>query len=218
MAFASSVYAHTLNGLKWAWQWTQNLVGWIGLAIALLTFYLQTSGKEHDLNIVVSSVDPGGDRITFGVIYSNTGDYTEIITGASASLLENTDSNMAWSDVMEDCFAPIVVKPGDAIHKFYTVRLPYYGFKRVLNEGGKIESHLEISHNVLMPNGGSQRFELMVGKVAHRAAGDAFSSIDIENNVLKVNFEDSPVGLGSTTLPDGLTSPRCIKKRRHTSG
>ncbi|MBX8531077.1 hypothetical protein K5D32_15495 [Pseudomonas cichorii] len=217
MILSTRARIRILNYIKWTWKGTQNIVGWVGLVIALTSLYLQTLGKEHDLNIILSSIDPGGEKITFGVIYNNTGDYTETITDASASLQENTDSNMAWADFMEDCFVPIIVKPGDTVHKFYTVRLPYYGFKENSNMEGGIESQLQISHTVLMPNGGSKRFELIAGKVFHRAPGKAISSVEIENNFQKINFIDGGKGLGSISLPDNQTSPSCVQKRRNTT-
>ncbi|GFM69520.1 hypothetical protein OH710_02775 [Pseudomonas capsici] len=217
MAIPTTARIRILNSIKWTWKGTQNIVGWLGLIIASNSLYLQTLGKEHDLHIILSSIDPGGEKITFGVIYNNTGDYTETITDASASLQENIDSNMAWADFMEDCFAPVTVKPGDTVHRFYTVHLPYHGLERTQNMEGEIESQLAISHTVLMPNGGSKRFELMAGKIVHRATGKAISSVEIKNNFQKINFIDGGKGLGSISLPDNRTSPTCVQKRHNTT-
>jgi hypothetical protein len=215
MAYIVRTYRLTLTGLYWIWRRTQNLVGWVGLLVAVFTLYQQIAGKEHNLNIIVSSIDPGGDEITFGMIYQNTGNYTEIITDADASLRDNKSPTVSWGDTLEDCFAPIVLRPGDAIHKYYTVKLPYYGFEKTPDKNGNLESDLILSYSVLMPNAGSERFTLNIGEVKHRAVEGTFADLRIKKNILKVEFEDARIGASSQSIPNRSTSTVCAKKRRN---
>jgi hypothetical protein len=164
----------------------------------------------------VTSIDPGGDKITFGTLYKNTGDYTEIITDASASLREDTNSSVSWGDFLEDCFTPIILKPGDAIHKYYTAKLPYYGTNRAPDKDGNIQSELTISYHALMPNAETENFTLMAGTVKQRMSNGTFSDLSIKNRVLKLSFENAPRTGSSISLPESKTSPTCVQKRRST--
>lgn len=214
MSYITKISKFSTTGIKLAWHWTQNLVGWVGLLVAAFTLYLQTAGKEHNLNIVASSIDPAGTEITFGIIYQNTGDFTEIITDASASLSSSKDPNVSWADNLEDCFNPIVIKPGETIHKYYTARLPYYGLNKESAKNGNIESNLTILFSALMPNAKTQSFGLFIGEIQHRAAEGTFSNLDIRHNVLKVKFDNAPAGAFSLSLPDNVGSANCVKKRQ----
>lgn len=215
MIYITSSYRLPLKGLYWIWRRTQNLVGWAGLLIAVFTLYQQTAGKEHNLNIIASSIDPGGDEITFGMIYQNTGNYTEVITDADAFLRDNKSPTVSWGNTLEECFEPIVLKPGETIHKYYTVKLPYYGFEKTSGKNGNLESDLILSHSVLMPNAGSERFTLNIGEAKHRAVEGTFSDLRIKKNILKVEFEDARIGASSQSIPNRSNSTACAKKRRN---
>lgn len=215
MLYVSRMCTLTLAGLYLIWRRSKNVVGWAGLIVAAFTLYLQTAGKEHNLNIIVSSIDASSDEITFGIIYQNTGNYTEVITDAFASLRDKTSPTVSWGDTLEDCFVPVALKPSDAIHKYYTVKLPYYGFEKIPDKDGNLESNLTLTYTVLMPNAASQRFNLDVGEVQHRAAEGTVADLHINKNVLKVRFEDAHTGASSLSIPDRSTSPICAQKRRN---
>jgi len=82
--------AKVIECFKNLWKGTSNIVGWSGLVIACVSIYMQTIGKEHELNISISSLEVQEENLTIGILYNNNGDYVETVTFGGLSL--------PWSD------------------------------------------------------------------------------------------------------------------------
>lgn len=78
--------------------------------------------KDDALNIQVASYEQDGKYINIGVVYSNAGDYTEIVAGVT-SLIGQIERRSGQTLAFEQgkCTKPISVKPGETVMARYRV-------------------------------------------------------------------------------------------------
>lgn len=197
------------------WRQTQNLVGWFGLFLALGSLYLQIFGKSHDLNVIVTSYEPHKNWVTYGILYHNSGDYPETIISGNTSLIESKSSNISFGYQLEPCFEPVIVKPQESVHKYYSVQYPINS--SAPENTGEISMKLRADFGILMPNGAVDYQKIYLGWLDRRLSKDGeISEIGIENNVLSVVFSsDEAKGLGSRMTPPNRKEndyPSCSKQ------
>jgi len=186
--------------IRWAWAHSSNIVGWLGFVIACTSIYWQTLDKNHELNVVISSFDNRANWIVFGVLYSNPGDYVETVLDGSTILTWSESGISGWAHSLEECFSPVIIKPREAIHRYYSVHLPLQpGFDF---ENGLSNYPLSMGFRILMPNGAIKNEHVTLGQVEHRESDGDIESVSIEENVLSIRFteEISPF-LGSSYTP-----------------
>lgn len=175
--------------LKSIWKATQNIVGWAGLAIACYSLYSQTIGKDHELTIVVSSIDVHKDQLIVGVLFNNSGDFIETVIDGGISL--PTTEHMSYSYHLQECFKPVSIKEKDTVHKYYRVHVPLDGVSQ--SETDTVTRPLRIEYDIVMPDGAISTQSKELGSISHRISDGFVERIEGTSSLLSVGF-----GVGGT--------------------
>ncbi|MDP2592210.1 hypothetical protein AB4622_26865 [Vibrio splendidus] len=185
--------------LKSLWKGTQNIVGWVGLFIACYSVYSQTLGKDHELTIVVSSLDVHKDQLVVGVLFNNSGDFVETIIDGGISLPTSDFSSEGYH--LQDCFEPVTVKAKDAVHKYYRFNVPLYGEHQ--SETNTVTRPLHIVYDIVMPDGGISNQTKSLGTISHRISDGLIERIESESSLLSVRFDDKGMqDFGNHYIPE----------------
>ncbi len=189
------------SSVKWIWKWTQNLVGWFGVGLACVSLYIQTIGRDHSLNISISSLEVRRDTLIIGVLYNNTGDYVETILNGELSLPTSDVSANAFN--LENCFQPVTIKSKEAEHRYYTVQMPLRDEDKRGN--AKINYDLEIEYRFILPDGAVLDQSQKIGSITYRELDGEIERAKISSNVMIIDFDkDGRTHLGEHFVPSSF--------------
>ncbi len=167
------------------WKATQNIVGWAGLAIACYTLYSQTIGKNHEMTIVVTSIDVHKDQLILGVLFNNSGDFIETVIDGGISLPTSEYSSYGYH--LQECFTPISIKEKNAVHKYFRVHAPLDGDHK--SETQTVTRPLHIEYDIVMPDGAVSTQNKKLGTISHRLSDGLIERIEGTSSLLNVDFE-----------------------------
>ncbi len=171
------------------WKGSQNFVGWIGLVIACYSLYSQTLGKNHELTIVVSSLNVYKEQLVVGVLFNNSGDFVETVIDGGISLPTSDFSSEVF--YLQGCFEPVTIKAKDIVHKYYRVNTPLHGGHK--NETNTVTRPLHIYYDVVMPDGSISNQTKTLGNISHRMSDGLIERIESESSMLSVRFDDKGI-------------------------
>lgn len=176
----------------------------VGSAIALASLYFQFFDKNHGLSFVVSSAEIRDHEVTFGVVFNNPGDYTEVVTNGDISLGQRANSNVFSGHYLESCFQPITIESKKAMHRYYTVQIPISDMLEKSPKEGDLTHHILIGFKALSPSGKEVGTSLALGTITHSTSTGKIEKLEIPKNIASFNFspKNEKEGLGSLFVPN----------------
>lgn len=192
------------------------LISVAGSAIAIASLYFQFFDKTHALSVVVSSAEIRDHEITFGVVFNNPGDYTEVITNGKITLRQKANSSFLSGHNLENCFQPITIESKKAMHRYYTVQIPLSHVLEKAPKGSDLTHHMVIGFNALSPSGKDVSTALALGTITHSTSTGKIERLEIPKNTTSFNFslKNENEGLGSHFVPDSWKPNPSITCRR----
>jgi len=179
------------------------IISVVGILIAGTSIYLQFFDKKHSLYAVVSSYEIQNDEVTFGVVFNNQGDFTEVVTSGVITLREKPDPERQENFALEYCFQPITIESKKAIHRYYTVQ---FALSKPVNPAIDSEARIrrmEIEFVALSSENKRFQTSLDIGSITQNTLTSKIKELAIPTSTLAFNFSSKKTEeLGTIHLGD----------------
>ena len=152
----------------------------------------------------MSSYEIQNDEVTFGVVFSNQGDYTEVITAGDVTLSPKSKPDQMSVHELEECFQHITIESRKAIHHYYTVKFDSEQILKPNAINKEMPQNLVFNFSALSPENKQFVASKKIGTITHNLLTRKIKEIWIATSKLTFNFNDKDAidGLGRMVLPN----------------
>ncbi|MCL1092047.1 hypothetical protein L2744_21090 [Shewanella profunda] len=188
--------------LRWA-RWAAFYAATLSTALTTYTAYKEFRPKRHELDIFVSDLQVNGDIAEYGVAFYNKGDFHEVVASASSILgqfIEEYSAPLNWEQ--DQCFSPVVVKPGDATYVRYTTKFDFGSLKHRVFKTQKQQYLMMVDFDVLSQENGIISVRVPVGTlVPYESEWKGKAGYDFLTQKVSVDFDLARPRLTKGTYP-----------------